>query len=52
MSVVENLLDLGLRQTIITVYNKMDIIEEGFGAPVKKPTAYISAMGKTGLMTW
>ncbi len=51
MSVVENLLDaLGCGQTIITVYNKMDIIEEKvFGAPVKKPTAYISAMGKTGL---
>lgn len=51
MSVVENLLDaLGCGQTIITVYNKMDIIEEKvFGAPVKKPTAYISAMEKTGL---
>jgi GTP-binding protein HflX len=51
MVVVEHLLDsLGCSQTIITVYNKMDIVgEEVFGAPGKKPTAYISAMDKTGL---
>ncbi|NLJ67138.1 MAG: GTPase HflX [Clostridiales bacterium] len=51
MVVVEHLLDsLGCSQTIITVYNKMDIVgEEVFGAPGKKPTAYISSMDKTGL---
>ncbi|HZJ57939.1 MAG TPA: GTPase HflX [Clostridia bacterium] len=51
MSVVEHLLDsLGCNQTIITVYNKMDLVgEEDYGQPAKKPAAYISATERTGL---
>ncbi|NLJ41331.1 MAG: GTPase HflX [Clostridiales bacterium] len=51
MTVVEDLLiSLGCEQTIITVYNKMDLLEEHeHTLPVKKPVVYVSAVNKTGL---
>lgn len=53
MAVVEHLLEsLGCDQTIITVYNKIDLLDdqEQSTLPIKKPSAYISAINGTNLV--
>lgn len=50
--VVEELLDsLGCNQPIITVYNKIDLLDERqqLLLPVKKPAVYVSATNKFNL---
>lgn len=52
ITVVEELLDsLGCNQPIITVYNKMDLLDEKqqLILPVKKPVVYVSATNKVNL---
>ncbi len=53
MSVVEHILDsLGCDQTVITVYNKIDLLDgQEHTLPVNKPVAYISATNGIGLDT-
>jgi len=52
IGVVEELLDsLGCNQPIITVYNKIDLLDEKqqLLLPVKKPVVYVSAINKVNL---
>ena len=50
MAVVDKVLNmLGATQPVITVYNKMDTIEDKAILPTKKPQAYISALKAEGM---
>lgn len=50
MQTVDRVLDnLGAKQTIVTVYNKMDTIKEADLLPMKRPQVFISALMCQGL---
>ena len=50
MQTVDRVLDnLGAKQTIVTVYNKMDTIKEADLLPMKRPQVFISALMGQGL---
>lgn len=50
MEVVDKVLcSLGANQPIITVYNKIDLVEEEWTLPLRKPCVYISAEKGEGL---
>lgn len=50
MEVVDRVLySLGVNQSIITVYNKMDLIKGEYALPPRKPSVYVSAKRNEGL---